>query len=132
MDLSQRHETIDLLLDLKHDLGKYLRLPLAWLPDHASNDDVRSALSKALFTTRTNADGSFKTAATIWCEFKAESTPLTGHAGWHQMQNAVERALKWETTMATEEIIDRDRAKLELSNVYDVISTLIEEVKNGR
>lgn len=38
-------ETMDALLDLSHDLGKYLRLPLALLPVDAGPAEVREALA---------------------------------------------------------------------------------------
>ena len=47
-----KEELLDILLDLKHDLGKYLRLPLALLPADASPKEVREALKTGLFSTR--------------------------------------------------------------------------------
>ena len=41
---------LDLLFDLLHDLGKYIRMPLSLLPDSAGEQEVRNALLAQLET----------------------------------------------------------------------------------
>ena len=71
MDAPAPDTLVDLLADLQHDLGKYLRLPLAWLPADAGDDDVREAAREALLATRC-AGGRAHAAADIWQAFLAD------------------------------------------------------------
>ena len=81
----------DLLLDLAHDLGKYIRMPLAFLPKDAPNPQVHAALQKALLGTRPG-----QTARQVWDQFLRQAGPLPSQPPFVRMQAAVDRALQWE------------------------------------
>ena len=48
-------DMLDALYDLKHDLGKYIRMPVAMLPADAPVQELREALHAAIFATRNTA-----------------------------------------------------------------------------
>ena len=74
-------DAVDILLDLKHDLGKYLLLPLRMLPADASDEAFREALRRALFETRKQGT-TVRSGADIWEEFRRELVPFSS-TGWY-------------------------------------------------
>ncbi|MBI5495215.1 MAG: hypothetical protein HY904_09300 [Deltaproteobacteria bacterium] len=87
----------ELLADLAHDLGKYLRMPVAFLPAAASDDEVRDAARRALLETRVTPTGT-RGARALWEAFLAEGgDALRGREGFDELERAVARALAWET-----------------------------------
>lgn len=118
----------DALAELAHDLGKYVRLPLAWLPADASAADVRSAAEQALFATRRAGDQR-TAAAQLWRDFRAEvGDHLTAFAGWAALCKAVETALAWADRL---DAIDRAQITADLSAVAPAIRRLLDEVSSG-
>lgn len=86
----------ELLADLQHDLGKYLRMPLSFLPPDASYEDVHRALRKALLTTRETPAG-VRSARSIWNAFCADARAALEHQPqFVELERAVARALLWE------------------------------------
>ncbi|MFZ4580802.1 MAG: hypothetical protein ACOYOB_20665, partial [Myxococcota bacterium] len=86
-------ELAEHLLDLQHDLGKYLRLPLDLLPATATPDQVRQAVWTALHATRRGA-GRAVGARALWQAFlDAASDDWRDLSGAEALQQAVERAL---------------------------------------
>lgn len=127
-DPVDRLDLEDALAELAHDLGKYLRLPLAWLPADASAADVRAATEQALFATRRS--GTRQTsAATLWSAFLAEvDAHLTGYSGWAPLVDAVQAALAWSDRL---DALDRAAVTRDLSAVAPAIRALLDEVSHG-
>lgn len=104
MDCSEIIEALD---DLKHDLGKYLVMPLSMLETDAGPKPVREAVTQALLRTRTGPNGTWS-AAELWQAFALgagaelpdleEATVLT---------RAVGRALAWQERLEAPEGLDR-------------------------
>ena len=122
--------TLDALMDLSHDLGKYLRLPLAMLPEDASPAEICVALETALLRTRVGPQG-VRAAREIWLEIRAElAEPLAGNTGFEALESAVERALAWERALGGGGI-DRAALSADFEDVTLCIRALIEEVSRG-
>jgi len=130
-DRPGRDEMLDALLDLSHDLGKYLRMPLAMLPAEAGPGDVREALEHALRRTRVGPRG-VRGAREIWAGFHEEcAAALAGRPGFDALAGAVARALAWERAIDGVEEIDRAALTRDFADVSRRIRELIEEVSGG-
>ncbi len=121
-------ELLDLLLELQHDLGKYLRLPLTMLPDDADEAVFREALERALRQTRKGPSG-VRPARDIWHDFLSElGGELRDSDGLRALREAVSRALSWDGVLEdASEPIDRTTVVAELSAVGARIGDLIAE-----
>jgi hypothetical protein len=129
-------DTLELLLDLKHDLGKYLLLPIALLPKNAGDAAVRDALTRALLQTRTRrvpADPSATPhvgAAELWRSAQAElERSGCAREGLLRIDAAVQRALSWQDALASEAALDRSAVERDLGAVQRVIAELIDEAR---
>lgn len=123
--------TLDLLLDLKHDLGKYLLLPIALLPREADGRALRAALERALRSTRSQG-GVTRSAREIWLGFDAElaaALPAGGRLG--ELRAAVERALAWERALGEPGALDRAALERDFTAVQAAIAALIDEARGG-
>jgi len=122
-------DILDALADLKHDLGKYLRLPFGMLPADASHEMISEALDTAINRTRTGPSG-VRCAASIWAEFTREAgAALSGSARYDELGDAVARALAWSRfTIAGAPPIDRASVERDLRAVSERIQALMEEV----
>ncbi len=110
-------ELAEHLLDLQHDLGKYLRLPLDLLPATATPDQVREAVRTALHATRRGA-GRAVGARALWQAFlDAASDDWRDLSGAEALQQAVERALAWEAAVEAGEMLDRARVHADFAAV---------------
>jgi hypothetical protein len=128
LSAAQREELEDLLLDLQHDLGKYIRLPLSFLPAEAATDEVRAALCTALVETRRSPRG-VRSARAIWDAFAGEAREhLTSSPAYAALVQTVERALAWERALGGDDDIDRPRLERELGAVTPAIRAVIEEL----
>jgi len=118
-------DIVDALDDLQHDLGKYLRLPLAFLPPEASADDVREAARRALFETR-RAGAVVDDAASIWGRFRDEiDGALDALPTFHTLAAQVDRALQWSHPLREHQTdIDRLRIEADFSAVGQAIRDL--------
>jgi len=91
-----RNDLIDLLMDLEHDLGKHLWLPLGMLAEDAGQTEVRAAVRQALLNTRIGPGGT-RGAAGIWQDFLDEmGTAISELENFEDLEAAVEQALSWE------------------------------------
>jgi hypothetical protein len=90
-----REDLIELLRDLRHDLGKYIRLPLAMLPREAGDEEVRSALRQALQATRRGPAGDVPARA-IWQQFLEQCRGNLPLPSWPRLCEAVGEALALE------------------------------------
>lgn len=119
---------LDLLGDLQHDLGKYVRLPLTMLPPGADWDEVRTALRHALLETRSGPDGTVP-ARVLWTLFLARvGNRLSSLPSWRVLEAAVERALAWESELGGDEPLPRDDIERDLSAISGAIQGLRLEV----
>lgn len=117
------------LLGLKHDLGKYIRLPLAMLDEEASQAEVRKALERALFKTMKKG-AAFTGAREIWESFlSAAGDLLSEFDTFVELEKTVEQALSWESALADRSlIVDRPMMEDDLEAVAQAIQAVIEEV----
>jgi len=121
----------DLLMDLQHDLGKYIRMPLSFLPADAPDEDVRAALAKALLQTRVSGNTT-QTARQLWEAFVVESAgALTRLTSYAALEAAVERVLKWEATVHAGARVDRKAAEKDLAAVGVGIRALLQELEEA-
>lgn len=119
-------DELDRLADLQHDLGKYLRMPLGFLPRDASNDQVRAAMRKALLETRPA-----RSARSLWEAYlHACDDRVRGCAGFEVLQAAVDDALAWEERL-DDDAIDRAAVERDFAAVQDAIRRLQADMTKG-
>ena len=128
MSPEEREDLVDALADLRHDLGKYLRLPLAMLPAQATEGELREAARTALLRTRRGPRGA-STAAELWAEGRAELEPLDRFDRGAAVVAAVEAALSWVPRL--DGPLDRGALQRDLGSVSEAIADLLEEVRHG-
>ncbi len=121
-----RKELLEALYDLKHDLGKYIRLPVAMLSREASPNDLDRALSRALFETRKGPAGVLS-AEQIFTAFADEWGPSCAQfSAYGIITRAVDRALALRNTVETMEHVEIMNV---LGDVGAAIQLLIQEVE---
>jgi hypothetical protein len=126
-----REATLEGLLDLKHDLGKYLVLPLSLLPKGATDMELRAALASALRATRKDRSG-VHGARSLWQRFEAELPAALANArALPPLRAAVERALGWEHALDAAAPLERAAVERDLRAVQAAIAALIDEVQGG-
>ena len=126
-----RTEIVDAILDVKHDLGKYIRMPIAMLPDDAPDGALKEAILQALQRTRTGPKGP-RSARSIWEGFEAEvGGALRGEPGFAALAASVARALAWEERAAAAEPVERSRVTQDFAAVGARIQELLDEVSRG-
>lgn len=126
-----RDDLLDLLWDLQHDLGKYLRLPLQMLPADAPPGEVRAAVLRALEQTRVGPSGT-RSAAEVWAGFVAEAgTAWTGSPAAAVLDQAVARALAWRDPAREGSPLDRGVVTADFAAVTEAIRALREEIEHG-
>lgn len=97
--MSDTSALLDTLLDLKHDLGKHLLLPLSLLPKDAAAADVVQAAQDALQRTRRGPQGE-QSARALWDEFVNEHAgQLDNSKAYAALAQIVEVALAWESAL---------------------------------
>lgn len=122
---------VDAILDLAHDLGKHIRLPLAMLPADATEAELRETVLRAIGRTRTGPGGTLP-ARRIWERFLEEAGPaLDGAPALDLLREALERALAWEGKAASGAALDRGAIDADLAAVGARIRTLLDEVGHG-
>jgi len=124
-------EIVDAVLDVKHDLGKYIRMPMVMLPVDAPASAVRESLLQALQRTRVGPRG-VRSARAIWDDFAAEVAPALGKApAFVALAETVARALAWEERALGDAPIDRGSAEADFAAVGARIQELLDEVSSG-
>jgi hypothetical protein len=125
-----RDDLLDALLDLKHDLGKYIRLPVAMLPADAGAEELRQALATAINQTRKGPAGA-RSAAEIWAAFLDEvGGAIDRFDAAARLRAAVDRALAWGDRIGDDEL-ERPAIEGDLSAVGTSVQRLIEEVNSN-
>jgi hypothetical protein len=127
-----RDDLLDALFDLQHDLGKYLCLPLAWLPAEATPEEVRQAALKALLETRSGPTG-MRSANDLWQAFLEEvGEGLKETHKWPALTSAVVQALAWsETLQETDTPPNRATITADFTRVAHAIRHLIKELNDA-
>ncbi len=125
-----REMVVNQLYDLQHDLAKYIRMPLTFLPSHATDTDLRDALRRAL--QETYRRGSEIVAAdSLWREFLAE-LPLWVRQleSFARLESAVTRALAWEHSVDDHDSpLDRREVLGDFGAISAAIDLLIVDVE---
>lgn len=94
---TRKDELIDILMDLKHDLGKYIFLHLSHLTTDSPSDLIEDALHVALFKTR-KISGQYQTAEQIWIRYKKEIEALDySFPSYERLTKCVDAALSMES-----------------------------------
>jgi len=130
---ADREEFLEDLCDLKHDLGKYILLPVALLPKDAEPDELLDAVRTALDRTRMSGNQTLS-AAVIWDRFveKWKGKQLPAEA-FQNLRFAIERALELKEQLHSGRTpIDRDNIQQILGSVRAKIEEMIAEVENER
>lgn len=118
-------DLIDALADLKHDLGKYLRLPFSMLPPGETQEQLREAVERAILKTRSGPRG-VRPARDIWSGF-VEEIGARGMAfnSFPGLRDSVERALAW---LGETGKLDRVAIESDMAAVGKAVQGFIEEV----
>ena len=129
-DMSRERLAYEALDQLKHDLGKYMRMPVAFLSPDASKEDLKQALEMALLQTRSSAQG-YQKASEIWGNFlKDWGASFDEHQTFQRLVSTVENALSWEAALEDDSRLNQTEITRDLSQVNQVISTLMDELSN--
>jgi len=126
-----REETLESLDSLKHDLGKYLRMPVAFLPKDASTKDIRDALMMALHQTKSKG-GRYESARELWEDFVEKNAHnLNQFAEYTVLRKGVDRAIQWERALQDDALLDQNAITRDLGEVHNQITRLIGAVSDA-
>ncbi len=125
----EREDLVDELLELHHDLGKYIHLPLSFLPADASPADVAAAVEAGLQRTR-RGPGGVESADAIWTAFEiAFAGRLESYPSFGRLRDVVRRALAWADVRGE---LDRAAVSADLTAVAPAVRGVIDEVSRDR
>lgn len=130
--MNHAEDLLDALYDLKHDLGKYIRMPVLMLPKDADPEVVAAEVERAIDRTRKGPTG-VRSAMEIYRAFTAEwESVASAFKEYRALENAVERAVAWRRKVKSPDT-SWTRAELErdLTQVGETILALIREVEGG-
>jgi len=124
-----RSDALDLLDELKHDLGKYIYLPVGFLPKDASSEAFTSAVHTAIFRTR-RAQGTVESAHDIWERFCQEAGNLILHStSYPRLVQAVDVALSWGNRLSEPlDMVHRECVIRDFQNVGRAIARVQDEI----
>jgi hypothetical protein len=124
-------EIVDAILELGHDLGKHILLPVAMLPEDASEAELREVALRALGRTRSGPTG-IRSARSIWEAFETEAGETLGdRPTFARLGKAVGRALAWEGRATAGVALNRRDLTADLRAVGERIRELLDEVAHG-
>jgi hypothetical protein len=132
LEENKREELIEVLLDLKHDLGKYIKLPVVMLPKDASSDVLAAQVVRAVQETRKSARGTLS-ARDLFAAFDEIWQPyLEASPAYERLRRAINDA-EHLSALAKTAPLDLTRAEVEprLCAVSDAIVALLREVEGG-
>lgn len=119
----------ELLDDLRHDLAKYLRLPLRLLPHDADDELVREAVERALLRTQHTAAGT-RSAREIYADRRsALMTATPDPARLRALDAAVQTALRWELVLVSGAPLDRASIDRDFDALTRLIDDWLDEVR---
>ncbi|MEL6543612.1 MAG: hypothetical protein AAFQ82_03240 [Myxococcota bacterium] len=118
------------LYDLQHDLAKYIRMPLTFLPSHATDSELRDAMRRALRETYRRGD-EVVPAHRLWREFVHETpASIRRLESFSTLERAVTRALAWEHSIDQhDQPIDRSSVLTDFAAITASIDLLIVDVE---
>lgn len=120
------------LYDLKHDLGKYIRLPVSMLPKEATWEEVATQVEQAVMRTRKGPTG-ILSAAVLFEQFQGEwGERLANLSSYASLQTAVAEACALpEQILRTESALTRETVESILGEVSTAVQRLMDEVMHG-
>jgi hypothetical protein len=120
------------LYDLKHDLGKYVRLPVSMLPKDASWDEVAAQTAQAVLRTRTGPSGTVS-AVMLMERFHAEwGATLADQPAYREVQAAVASVCALpDQVQKPDPNLTREKVEAVLAEVSQTIQRLMDEVAHG-
>ena len=128
---------LDALLDLSHDLGKHLQLPLALLPKSATAQQLISTVHDCLLRTRRSAHGDVSARA-LWDAFVSETaSPWQQCSEFVALERSVVDALAWEPRLNAlvkhdDTTAIRQAIAGDFRRVADCIAAVIAKVQSER
>jgi hypothetical protein len=129
MNQSEREEVLDLLLELGHELGKYLRMPLAFLPATASPEELCETVRRTLTQTRDGPRGR-RSARQLWTTFVHEAGGrLDSLETFQELEAAVGRALAWEGLQVREGTLSRVQIEADFGAISPAIRAVIQDIE---
>ncbi len=121
----------ELLDDLRHDLAKYLRLPLRLLPRDPDPELLREALERALIRTQQNAAGT-RSARQIYARYRPELERLADSGSrLRAVDAAAEAVFAWEAALDGERALDRAAIERDFETLAAVIDGWCNEASRG-
>ena len=127
-----KEELLEALYDLKHDLGKYIKLPVLMLKKEASAVELSAEVIRAVEQTRKGPKGVLS-AQMLLSNFEDEwGTYVEGEATYARLTSAVDDAgaLAMRAKTAPESLT-RGEVESVLFSVADAIEALLREVEGG-
>ena len=129
--MSRATTLAELLDDLRHDLAKYLALPLRMLPRDADAAALRRALIDALVHTR-RSGGRSTSARELYARARAELVAAQADpVRLGALDQAVAAALAWESALAGDAPLPRARIEADLAAVGERLDAWAGEVARG-
>ena len=131
--MSREPALFEVLDDLRHDLAKYLGLPLRMLPRDADQVALRLALEQALHHTRQRS-GTSLAAREIYAALRIALLAASAEAGAARLlalDEAVERALAWEAALSGVRPLDRAAIERDFGAVTAAIDSWLSEARRG-
>lgn len=125
-----REMVVNQLYDLQHDLAKYIRMPLTFLPSHATDTDLRESLRRALLETYRRGS-EVVSAEALWREFMSEVPRWVRQLdSYSKLEGAVTRALAWEHSVDDHRTpLDRGAVLADFGAIAAAIDLLIVDVE---
>jgi hypothetical protein len=132
LDDDKLEELRETLYDLKHDLGKYIKLPVTMLPKDAPPSIVAEAVLRGIRETRKSPRGVLS-AKMLFSAFDARYGDALSHlASYAALKSSVARAEAWaRSAEAAPSSMIREAVEPDLQAVSEAIGALLSEVEGG-
>ena len=127
-----KEELLEALSELKHDLGKYIKLPVTMLPWEVDPGEVALEVKRAIHRTRRGPDGD-RSAADIFGAFTAEwEGEIRAFKGYRRLCQAVAQAISWSARVDEgPETWSRKDVEADLKMVGETIQALMREIEGA-
>jgi hypothetical protein len=132
MTHDEKEDLLEALSDLKHDLGKYIKLPVTMLPGDADSAEVARQVKQAIQRTRRGPEGD-RPAADIFGAFTAEwDEVIRAFRGYRTLCRALARAISWSTRVDEgPQTWSRKDVEADLKMVGETIQALMQEIESA-
>ena len=132
IDSDTREALVETLDELKHDLGKYIKLPVAMLPKDAPKEALAEQIIIAVEETRRGPTGVL-TAQMLYDRFSKEwGGILKGISSYERLKEALGRAYALVPIAKTSpNSLSRDDVEARLFVISELIAELMMEVDRG-